>query len=301
MTNKVVIWGLPPNTHTHSYIHLGFAKAFSYLDYDVTWYDDSEEYVGEDLKDSIIITANICCNYLKMEDSSKYFVHNLADGFSRETVMDNIYNLLVYHENYDWHDGVEKVDDFSWYDSKSKTSVIMWGTDLLPHEIDDQEVCLYDESKEDVNYVGSLSKEYYDRFSNVVSQNEKVFNNYGGYTGIRSKNTDTGFSNDSEYIDLMKSSYLNFDLRPQVHLNNGYVPCRIFKALSYGSWIGTNSEKILNFFDGRITANSDLNELYLKTEEDSKNVSVESLIDNKNYIKQHHTYINRVNSLLSVL
>ena len=139
MTNKVVIWGLPPNTHTHSYIHLGFAKAFSYLDYDVTWYDDSEEYVGEDLKDSIIITANICCNYLKMEDSSKYFVHNLADGFSRETVMDNIYNLLVYHENYDWHDGVEKVDDFSWYDSKSKTSVIMWGTDLLPEEIDEQE------------------------------------------------------------------------------------------------------------------------------------------------------------------
>ena len=99
----------------------------------------------------------------------------------------------------------------------------------------------------------------------------------------------------------MKSSYLNFDLRPQVHLNNGYVPCRIFKSLSYGSWIGTNSEKILNFFDGRITANSDLNELYLKTEEDSKNASIETLIDNRNYIKQHHTYINRVNSLLSVL
>ena len=40
--------------------------------------------------------------------------------------------------------------------------------------------------------------------------------------------------------------------------------------MSYGCWTGTNSEKILKFFEGRITACEDLYELYTKTEEDSK-------------------------------
>jgi len=122
MTNKVVIWGYSPNTHTHSYVHLGFAKAFSYLDYDVTWYDDDEDYSEEDVSDAIIISESNCCKYLPIVNSSKYFIHNISDDFTLEKSIegDNIHNLLVYHEGYSWNDDIQKIDDFSWFDSKSK-------------------------------------------------------------------------------------------------------------------------------------------------------------------------------------
>lgn len=295
MSKKVVIWGLPPGTHTHSYIHLGFAKAFSYLDYDVVWYDDDIEYINEDISDSIIITANICCQNLRIDDSSKYFVHNLADDF-KAFEGDNIHNLLVYHENYEWErESIQRVDDYSWYDPETRTSVIMWATDLLPGEIAEKGVVLFDSSRDVVNYVGSLSPDYSSSISSIVSSKGKTFINYGGYSG------DGGFVDDTEARKLVEDSYLNLDIRPEGHIQNGYIPCRIFKALSYGCWVGTNSEKILKFFDGRVTACEDLEELYSRTEEDSKKATKEILLDNKKFIEDNHTYINRVDSLLKVL
>lgn len=299
MTKKVIIWGYTPHTHTHSYIHYGFAKAFANLDYDVMWYDDSPEYSQENLSDAIIISEVNCCKYLPVNDTSKYFIHNLNSDF--ESSANNFYNLLVYHENYTWPVKIKKIDDFSWYDESTNTIVIMWATDLLPKEIESQEVALYDSSKLSVNYVGSLSSEYQVLMNDIVNSHDKTFVNYGGYTGVRENHLSRGFVDDNESIKLMQNSYLNFDLRPKCHIENGYIPCRIFKAMSYGCWIGTNSEKILKFFDGRMTACSELNKLYELTENDSKHATLELLKDNQNYIQKNHTYLNRINSLLSVL
>jgi len=294
MTNKVVIWGHPPDTHTHSYIHLGFAKAFSYLDYDVVWCADDPDYVDE-VKDCIVLTENSCRNYLPIEESSQYFIHNLADDYEKHEG-DNIHNLLVYHEGYNWGVDWQCIDDWSWYDKDTKTVVIMWATDLLPDEVKEKIPVPYDASRTDINYVGSLSNGYFHKFSAVVNSHGKRFIASGGYSP-----TSRGFIDNKTSVSLVKDSYLNFDLRPECHLNNGYIPCRIFKNMSYGCWTGTNSEKILKFFEGRITACSDLDELYLKTEEDSKKATKNVLLDNQYYIRKHHTYVNRVNSLLSVL
>jgi len=294
MTKKIVIWGYPPNTHTHSYIHLGFAKAFSYLDYDVVWCDDDPDYADE-VKDSIVITEKNCSKHLPIDKSSQYFIHNLADDFE-EHEGDNIHNLLVYHEGYNWSVDYQMIDDWSWYHKETKTCVIMWATDLLPDEIEGKEPVLYDADRTDINYVGSLDIGYLHKFSAISNSNGKRFITSGGYSP-----SSRGFIDNEESIKLVKESYLNFDFRPECHLNNGYVPCRIFKNMSYGCWTGTNSEKILEFFEGRITACKDFSELYLKTEEDSRKATKDILKDNQDYIGKHHTYLNRVNSLLSVL
>lgn len=302
MNKKVIIWGYPPHTHTHSYINFGFANAFSYLDYDVVWYEDSPDYSSEDLDDAIVITEVNSCKHLPIVNTSKYFIHNNVDGFhsSGKIEGENIYNLLVYHEEYNWNDNVKNIDEFSWYDADSKTAVIMWATDLLPDEIDNHEVVLYDSSKKSVNYVGTISNEYVKNMSSICQSNNKVFNNYGGYSGIRNSDNN-GFMTEDENINFMRDSYLNLDLRPEQHKNNGYISCRIFKSLSYGCWVGTNSIKMNKFFDGRITAVEDLNDLYLQTESSLKNATTEILKDNQEYIKKNHTYLNRVQSLLSVL
>lgn len=300
MTKKVVIWGHPPHTHTHSYIHYGFAKAFSFLDYDVVWYEDLEEYSNEDISESIVISEVNCCRHLPIIKSSKYFIHNISGDFSN-TLLEhkNVFNFLVYHEEYNWPNSIQNIDNYSWYDG-DKTLVIMWGTDLLPEEIDDQKECLFDGSRQEVNYIGSLSGDLKNNMSNIVASNKKRFVNYGGYSGIRS-GSNNGFMDYEDNIKLMKQSYLNFDLRPDQHIGNGYIPCRIFKAMSYGCWIGSNSPKMNKFLEGRITTSENLIDLYSETESQTMKVTSEILRDNKNYIKENHTYINRINSLLSVL
>ena len=303
MNKKIIIWGHIPDSHTHSYVHLGFAKAFSSIDYDVVWYDDSSEYANEDLTDSIVIAEKNQCKYMPYEKSSKYFIHNIEDGFYNQSKYDgdNVYNLLVYHENYNWNENVKQINDFSWYDDTTKTVAIMWGTDLLPDEIEKQNEVLFDNSKQNVNYIGTLSQENSQSLLNVVSKNNKRFVNYGGYTGVRSKKTSYGFVDSDEMIELTKDSYLNFDIRQKCHIDNGFIPCRLFKTMSYGCWIGTNSEKISKFFDGRMTINSNISDLYYQTEEDSKNSTKEIIRDNMNYVKNNHTYLNRIDTLLSIL
>jgi hypothetical protein len=303
MKKKIVIWGHLPDTHTHSYIHLGFAKAFGHLDYDVIWYDDSPEYSEEDISNSIVISEINCCRYMPINKTSKYFIHNIVDGFENQNKFEgeNIHNLLVYHKNYNWNDNIIDNGDYSWFDSKTKTLVLMWATDLLPNEIDLTSEILLDNDKKYINYIGTLGSEYSKDFINIVNSNHKLFKNYGGYTGEKSLDTSLGFMSGNNLIKLTQDSYLNFDIRPQCHIENGYIPCRIFKTMSYGCWIGTNSVKIDNFFEGRITTHSDLKTLYFKTEEDSQKATIEILKDNKNFIKQNHTYVNRVKSILSVL
>ena len=40
--SKVIIWGHPLHSHTHSYIHEAYYRAFKYLGYDVYWFHDNE-------------------------------------------------------------------------------------------------------------------------------------------------------------------------------------------------------------------------------------------------------------------
>ena len=38
---KVIIWGYPLHSHTHSYIHYAWEKTFKHLGYEVYWFDDN--------------------------------------------------------------------------------------------------------------------------------------------------------------------------------------------------------------------------------------------------------------------
>jgi hypothetical protein len=296
---KILIWGYPPHTHTHSYIHYGFYKACKYLGYDVNWLDDTPQNKNLDLSNTIIISEANVIKYLPIQSSATYFIHNLKEDFSA-IENSNVYNYLVYHDQYSW-DGVTKVDDYFWFCEKTKTPVIMWGTDLLPHEIDNLSPVLYNENEKNVYFVGTVQGNNTIEFSNVCSNNGKNFINLGGYTGFSEDEKSLGFYDYKKSIDIMRESYISFDIREQCHVNNGYVPCRLFKNMSYGKWTGSNSIKLKQFFGDRLTFNSNLNLLYSDIVKDYKNCNFDMLKDNMNYIKKNHTYLNRVQSLLSIL
>ena len=53
---KIVIWGYPLNSHTHSYIHSSFYKAFKHLGHDVYWFHDDEYPEDFNYDDCVLLT-----------------------------------------------------------------------------------------------------------------------------------------------------------------------------------------------------------------------------------------------------
>jgi len=297
---KFIIWGNALHSHTHSYIHYGFYKALKSLGHEVYWFDDVE--TNFNFENSIIITQSNCIKNLPIISSAKYFIHNICEGFQKQTLIDhdNVYNLLVYHEEYNFPDNLQSLDDYSWYDSETKNVMIMWGTDLLPEEIDNMQPVLYDQSKSDINFIGTIQGENAINFAHICADHGKNFYNLGGYTGS-SQNDNSQFYDNSESVNSLRKSYLSFDIREEQHLRNGYVPCRVFKNISYGMWTGSNSTKIKKFFNGHLTINNNLSELYDDLVSDYSSCTEERIRNSMNYVRDNHTYLNRVQSLLSVL
>jgi hypothetical protein len=56
LIKKVVLWGHKLHTHTHSYIHFAFHKAFKHLGYDTYWFDNNDDVSGFDFFGSLFIT-----------------------------------------------------------------------------------------------------------------------------------------------------------------------------------------------------------------------------------------------------
>ena len=78
----------------------------------------------------------------------------------------------------------------------------------------------------------------------------------------------------------------------------GYIPCRIFKNISYGQLGITNSKAVRDLFDGNVIYSDNEEELLELSLPHIKNIN---LIKNQmDYVKENHTYINRVNSILKV-
>ena len=295
-SKRVVIWGHPLHSHTHSYIHYGFYQACKSLGYDVTWLSGEDKV--DDLRDSIIITSNGATENLPINKDCKYFIHNIADDFEKSE-QDNVHNFFVYHTGYSKSmNDLEKIDDYSWYDSETRTPVIMWATDLLPEEF--KEPVLHNDSLTSNNFVGTVQGNNLINFAQIGANRGKDFNNYGGYTGFLDEDGNDFYSNENN-IKAVQDSYLSFDIREDFHLKNGYIPCRVFKNISYGKWTGTNAINVKNFFGEHLTTGDDLEELYTNLEEESRNASYEKVKDSMNFVKENHTYVNRINSLFSIL
>ena len=67
--NKVIIWGFPLHTHTHSYIHGGWYKAFQHLGYETHWFHDgSHPTVDSDFDYGNYLFINQLTNKTKIKD-----------------------------------------------------------------------------------------------------------------------------------------------------------------------------------------------------------------------------------------
>ena len=323
MKNKIIIWGYPLYSHTHSYIHEAFYRAFKHLGYETYWFHDGDFPSDFNFADCIFWTEGFADNNIPLNKSSVYFVHVCP---SPKKYLDaGVKKFIDVRYNHLWHKDhvyeytldkstVEKIGPSCYFDKGKLGELvrvkndyhdymiedydklyITWATNLLPEEFNLEDINHKRENS--IYFCGNLSSQgRCENTSTFMPFIEECRNN-----GIPFYHNDP-FSNplsNEEVIKRTKNSLLGVDVRGPEHLRNGYVPCRIFKSISWGHLGMTNSTEVFRELEGNCIIEEDTAKLFHSAME--KKNDLDFIRKSMLYVKENHTYINRIKSILSII
>jgi hypothetical protein len=295
MFDRVIIWGHKLHSHTHSYIHNGFYIAFKYLNYDTYWFDNNDISVRDkfNFDNSLFITEGQVDSNIPINNTCTYILHN-CNGEKYKDI-DKKFNLQVITKSDLEKYKFNKIDIASYY--HSNLLMICWATDLLPEEINKNILKVKNnsiESKDVLNFIG-MPLYPWDEVLNWCNNNNITYKSFGGFN-----NTNVSIE---ENMKLIQESIIAPAIQEPWQVEHGYIPCRIFKNISYGKMGVTNNKFVNDFiFDDKLIYDTDIHKLMNKAIEfNSSPKYKDTLIELMEYVRDNHTYINRVNSILEFL
>jgi hypothetical protein len=326
---RVVIWKhlfKLNNSGTHSFIHQAYYKAFKYLGFETYWIDNIEQLDIDDLEGTLFfvegksdeIQLRDDCYYILHHVDNKEFVNkgckfiNLCNFLSSPLSNKESYNYPL--DNSQQHGKkplypVDKVKDYVYYDIPNKAIYQPWATDLLPQEFAEDPIEFNNEINE-LNFVGSIWSENINQtlpmIQSLKDNNIKLniygwlqFNEIGNLSNVQHKVGCGTTENDAR--KLVESSLFYPDIRGEHHINLGYIPCRLFKNISYGCIPITNSKFAYEFFDKNILYSPDSKYFLSISKNYLSNRNLENDRRIMKIVKENHTYLNRVNDILDFI
>jgi hypothetical protein len=326
---KVIIWGFPLHTHTHSYIHYGWVKGFKHLGYDTYWFDDKNVPTNFDFNNCLFITEGYAETNIPIVETSIYFVHiarnpekyigkvkrfveirYLVDG-----IKDCNYNYVLnkgqctkisdctYHEKLHNNGGIAKHHNNP-QPMEYECIYTCWATDLLPHEIVESNIykpkdkCIYwfgsanhTNTKEINIFYNECVKNGIQFATNDPWRNPLPFDVVQEYTMKSIMSPDFRSSGDPNKVALGETG--------TCHKQIGYIACRLLKSISYGHLGITNSKHAFELLDKKVVYNSDEKQLFYDAVKHLQNY--ELIKEQMRIVRENHTYLNRIQDLLSVI
>jgi hypothetical protein len=307
---KILIIGHELHSHTHSYIFFGIYRALIFLKYNVDWIykeDDINNIINNNINYDIIITElyynkNIPiinnCIYIIQQPFLELFNNN---SYETDVFMNNLFKNISKKYIILWRPYIKKVSDkiYNNYEENGyRVFVMPWATDLLPYEIDENIKNLESFNVKNIsNFIG-MPLEHNSILKNSLEKYNIEYKNYGG---TFDKNSDRNKSLE-ENMKLIQESIIAPALQTQWQLDNCYIPCRIFKNISYGKMGVTNNQTVYNLFDKNIIYSDSIDNLVKESLEfnkkEDKNIMIKELMIK---VKDNHTYINRINFIFRTL
>lgn len=318
--SKVIIWGHPLYSHTHSYVHDAYYRAFKSMGYDVYWFHDKDYpkdfdynnclFIGEGFADKEIPINESSCylimycpSPIKYQGSGRYIdVRMTAVNFKdhiQEYSLDKSKTTKLGPACYfepKTSNKIQVKNDYVDYEMDDYDKIyISWATNLLPDEFEEEDIYL--EREDAIYYSGTISAqgvcENYSKwmpFLKVCQENKIKFIHNDPWANPLSM---------GEVINRTQSSILGVDIRGPQHLKQGLLTCRVFKNISYGHLGLTNSSSVYEELDGNCVYNDNTEQLFYDGMSNKENYNL--IKRGMQFVKENHTYINRINSILSIL
>jgi hypothetical protein len=301
MNKRFIAFGCKNSNSTNSFIYYAYLRAFESLGWESYWVDNEDAH-NFDFSNSLIFTFGGYDQKLPIRRDCKYILHN-CDGNKYHDVLDNSLTLQVFTTDVYGRD-VEKIDDFIYYQKNGNVLYQPWAADLLPHEIMEKTSLNFINDKI-VYWVGSIWNTNGEGNTVLIEELKNTLLKKGIKFEQKKINL---YNNSSEVItnfdkikDIMNSSYISPSLQGNWQCDKGYIACRIFKNISYGEFGITNSKHVNDLFQDMIVYDSDINLMVEKALEKRNTITLQEINQQIRFVKEKHTYINRINNILSIL
>lgn len=293
--SKVIIWGHKLHSHTHSYIHNSYFNAFKKLGYETFWFDNHDDVKNFSFDNCLFLTEGQVDQKIPLNCTSKYILHHCNINKYKNYNHINLCNYLndcTLGTSPNYQDSkVEKINYFTYFDSKNKALYQPWGTNLFDYEFDN--FVDFNPNINEIFYVGTV-------WSDNINEMNKL---HSACLASNKKLVICNAASDREAQTLVRSSCVAPDVRATHHLNVGYISCRIFKNISYGKIPATNSKYIRDFFGTNLLPYSENLENLVSCNIDFYNSKdVKNLfLFLSNEVKKNHTFETRIKNILNVI
>ena len=306
---KAIIWGHKLYSHTSSFVHYGFFKAFKHLGYETLWLDNNDDISGIDFNNCIFLTEGQVERNIPLNKTCTYIGHNInADKYKDyKSINIQIYHNYINknekiieetHPTFQTYKSLSKIDEFCFFDGE--TIYQPWATDLLPDEIniDDANNEINNRECVWVGTYGDRTSKYQNSISLDMFFTQCIENNIS----IKAINPWNNVISVDKNKELVNKAFLAPAIQGPWQIDIGYSPCRIFKNISYGHVGITNNIHTNNMFEENLVYSNDINTLFelclqFKTNHDS----IKKIKNLMKIVKDKHTYINRLNNILKLL
>lgn len=224
--NNVVVWGYKNPNHSHHYIHKGFFQNFRELGLKTIWVEDKSNSNKLINDNSLIFTIGQKSKYLNYNKFAKYCIHNPDNAFFDQNNKNHLTLQVITKNILQNADKLLRVNQSSYLSIKDNTLYQAWGTPLLKQKFFKPMNHLI--SKYEF-FVGSIwNNEFNQGNINIIENYIKILKNY-----------DVKFIHCVKIPDFLQHLYIRYSTFASAVVGNwqkqnNYIPCRIFKAISYG-------------------------------------------------------------------
>jgi hypothetical protein len=290
---RFIVWGHEHYSHTHSYIHYGYFKAAQSLGWDVEWLKNTKENALKlgNTDEFLFFTEGQVDSYIPINAKSFYILHNCHMNKYKDIPEKNKLLLGVY-VNYRILKNTIPLENklFHYWQEDINTLYMPWATDILPDEIDENIKNLNRQNNGKVVFLGSCWGGYHgniDELTNLSNGCKKI--------NLPFDLIQTQKINQEESIKILQNAFITPSIVGRWQKEVGYIPCRIFKTISYGQLGVTNSKEAFEIINKLGVYNPNESELIKDSLEKVNDLELRKQA--MEFVRDNHTYLNRIDTL----
>jgi len=299
--NKIIIWGLRKKWHTHRFIHKAFYENAKKLKYNVIWLEDEKKNSKYIESGDLVISAEVQGKMipektkieeynLPIKDDIYYCLHNYKEIYTEKLNKNRLINLQVYNTE-KVKDADVKLGSVTYFDTKTKTLYQPWGTNLLPEEFKKP---VFNQNNF-VFWVGSIWNNSLNQGNLIEIENLKKIlqKNKINFINVR-------FVPDFINKFLVRISRIAPAIAGKYQVDVNYLPCRMFKNISYGQ-LGFSNVKKFNDILGEFNLYSDNMEEMVNKILSLKKEEYKKIILGQQEIIKNYTYKQSLENIIKLL